>query len=297
MKEITLSRFSGLGDVCMMLSAAHALKNYGFTVNVGTNACFYEICRACPHVGKVFIWPNVGPNTVNLAEWHFGLSKLHQVDAYLAKFGVPTELADKTLDLVISDSSFKKFRDLPSPAPGKQRVLIHPAQGDPNRTWSLENWDTVVNHLLDEGHQVIVIGADSIDNKSFFKIQRSVVDYTNTLSHLDTVALCRLSDVLISSDTGPIQLAGASEIRIIGLYTVIGGANRKPFRLKGDFVPIESTCSFSPCYFKMLEGEYWGSAQKALDAGTTNLGEIFRNWCPKGGFSCGITPEMVLKVF
>ncbi|MEM5734174.1 hypothetical protein AAEI00_21155, partial [Shewanella algae] len=78
---------------------------------------------------------------------------------------------------------------------------------------------------------VVTIGSASnpVDSASALQVE-GVLDAVNRLTPLALIALMRQSDLLVSTDGDSIQLAGASDIGIVGLFSVAAGSCRLPFR-------------------------------------------------------------------
>ena len=111
---------------------------------------------------------------------------------------------------------------------------------------------------------------------------------------METLALMRLSDILVSTDSGPIQLAGATSIHIVGLYSVVAGRNRLPFRqgVAGwRATALSPPCSYSPCYQWLHDTDF------IRQQGIRNLIELYPLWCPNPvKYQCmseGITVDAV----
>ncbi|HEY4311754.1 MAG TPA: hypothetical protein VGN12_20070, partial [Pirellulales bacterium] len=95
-----LERHVGMGDVLMALAAANALKQIsGKPVYLMTSEGMRSLAETCPVLDGVFTDPNEaaaldeqyrdtgGVLRADLAPALFGLSRLHQVDAFLEHFG------------------------------------------------------------------------------------------------------------------------------------------------------------------------------------------------------------------
>jgi tetratricopeptide (TPR) repeat protein len=127
-----------------------------------------------------------------------------------------------------------------------------------------------------------------------------VVNLVGQLSPLEFTALCRKANLLITTDSGAVQLAGASNIAIAGIYTVIPGRCRLPYRHgkpMWNSVSIEPECEYSGCYRRMLEEKHFGPARERLKAGKMTAPQLFAEWClAKEKYACllrQITPEIV----
>lgn len=290
---ITITRWGGLGDVCMALCAAHALHKAGLRVTVNTDRKYHELVSACPHVAGVTASPDRG---VDLSDCWFGIARCHQVDAYLSRCGL-TDVApaDKSLDLKIP-AHVTEMVARSYPANG---ILIHPSRGDANRTWPVPHWQMLLQASPEMQSRPVILIGDLGGDKAVHDLGTGFD--ARGLSPLKTVALMRQSKVLISADAGPIHLAGASDIGIIGIYSVVPGKDRLPFRhgaARWKAIQIEPACPHFPCYYRMHEPDIWRRhGQVKLDAGA-HLGQVFGGWCPRedAPFACmrEITPESVL---
>lgn len=288
-KTVTLCRLGGLGDVCMMLAAAGAVKKtVGWRVEVITGSPYVKLAQHCPHVDRV-IGPDLVSNqaqreVINLGPAHFGQQPGHQIDNYLKAIGVVADDKDKCLDLT--------YRSWGYNLPVKKRVVLHPGITDPNRTWPLEHWNELAIMLIRAGYEVGVIGSkDSADGRSMFTLDdKEVIDMTRQSNDEDpligTLNAFNHSDLLVSADSGPIQLAGASDIAIVGIYSVVSGKQRLPFR-RGkqgwNAIAVEPDCPYHPCYGHMREFP------------RENLGKFFAEWCPNYNLLPGIQKYGCMK--
>ena len=264
---IVLTRWGGLGDVLMALSACKALKAVvDRPIYLVTAPSYRSFAELCPHVDGVFsdqsaLMAHVAAagqtvlKSVDLSPVRFGLSRLHEVDTFLQALSVTPADDAKGLDIDLSGVApdpevTARLAALP---PGCRKIVLHPGLSDPNRTWPAQFWRDLADHCIAEGHSVVVIGrSHSQDGKGVAKLgDGRVVDFTDGLDLAASLQVLRACDLLISADSGPIQLAGASDIAIVGLYSVVGGENRLPYRsgsMHHKAVGIGPDCAWSPCY-------------------------------------------------
>ena len=299
-RAVCLIRAGGMGDVLMVLAAAKALKVlFGCPVLVGTSAKYRRLAEACPHVDAVFSnnesfqaaiahYPAGPLRAAHLDAASFGIAKSHQIDAYLDAFGVQAPPNLKQIELRSDPLAETQVENLlgtwPSCTSARARILIHPGKGDPNRTWPRVRWEELAATLISEGHQVIAIGHHSaIPNRS---VQDLGVDNlliaVDGLDALGTIALMRRSHVLICVDGGPVQLAGATDIGIVGLYSVVAAANRLPFR-HGEAgwraIGLTPTCMAYPCYQLMHDPVVAARVNKSVQEEHLNAPTVFSDWC------------------
>jgi ADP-heptose:LPS heptosyltransferase len=314
-KVICIERYGGLGDVVMALGAAKALKAaFGCSIIMITAPDFRGLVESCPHIDHI---ANDVPSAiqqygnikhVNLNSASYGVSPLHQIDAYLRAFDIAAGTGLKDIELTIGrpaeDEAEHMLASWPSRLPSRARILIHPGQSKPNCTWPTERWTELASILIAAGHQVVVIGHNGGITGHGVQplLVEGLLSTVNALSFLGTVALMRQSDVLISVDSGPIQLAGATDIGIVGLYSIVGGPARLPFRHDTAMwraEEVKPSCAFHPCYQLMHDPQIIAPFMKKLEKKLVDATTMFANWCPDGGsFACmkqQITVPMVME--
>lgn len=291
-REINLCRWGGLGDVCIMLAAACGIhRETGWKIGVYTNLLYKEIVDMCPHVTYLDVYNDktTSPRDFfDLGSAWFGQHQGHQIDNYLTRIGVDVRDKFKRLDLDFVPS----FLGCKST---KKWVVLHPGITDPNRTWPEKHWKSLSEMLINSGYSVRVIGKrNSSDGRSMFDIDVSGVVDCSDGSYTDLLNTFHHSDLLVSADSGPIQLAGATDIAILGIYSVVSGNQRLPFRhgkLGWNAVAVEPKCPYHPCYHHMKQFPSEG------------LGRYFAEWCPDKlddhcePFICmrTISPELVFS--
>lgn len=297
---ICLIRSAGMGDVLMALGAAKALKaTFSLPVLLLTSPGFRQLAEACVHIDEVFTdheslcaalarYPAQSVALGNLDPVSFAISPSHMIDAYLAHFHLQAGADLKQIELARDTDAEAQVDRLmqswPESRAASARILIHPGRGDPNRTWPQSRWEELAGQLIAAGHQVVVIGhRAAIADRGIHELNAAgLIDATDCLSPLATVALMRRSLLLVSTDGGPIQLAGATEIGIVGLYSVVASGNRLPFRhgeMGWNARGIAPACAAYPCYQKMHDQVMMEPIGRAVQAGQLDLPTIFSEWC------------------
>jgi ADP-heptose:LPS heptosyltransferase len=310
---LCMERYGGMGDVLMALGAAKALKSLsGRPVILVTAPALQGLAESCPHVDHVVgdlsalgsRYANI--KHVNLSPVAFGISRLHQIDAYLEEFGVSADAAMKDIELVpdqpAAEAVERMLASWPARIAGRARILLHVGQGDANRSWPRERWTALAATLIGLEHQVIVIGSTGDPQKPATSLAvEGVLSAVDALSAAGTVALMRQADIFVSADSGPVQLAGATDIGIVGLYSSVAGSSRLPFRhgvAAWRAEAVKPSCPLHPCYQQMHNNEVMAPFMAKLQNQSLQVNELFANWCPDGGsFACmtqQITVPMVL---
>jgi ADP-heptose:LPS heptosyltransferase len=301
-----LLRTAGLGDVVMALAAAKALKALtGDQILLATSKRYVDLAKACPHVDYIITLEHMTPEehtAVRLAKRlgrlyelnsvSYGLAREHQVDAYLWAAGLeaPPELKDVDLKLPqpLVDRVEVKCREA---GVREGSIVLHPAKGDPNRTWPAARWTELAGRLADLGHSLVLIGARDGQKGAFDLPDTPAVNLIGQLDPLETVALLRRSTALITTDSGALHLAAASDAAIVGIFSVVRGANRLPFRYglaAWKAVAVEPLCPSFPCYRSLNRPEVLIPLVEDTNGNGAAFNEIFVNWClqPQSAYAC-----------
>jgi len=292
-------RTAGLGDVLMAISALSAIKRAtGTPVYLETAPLYAELAALTGELDGVFIDGEaarahiaaVAPGEVKYLDWSaagHGAARGHQVDSFLGTLGITLADADKGLRVMprlAADPDGLAALGLAARPAGQARVLLHAGVTDPNRTWPEGFWRGLAESLIADGRQVVLIGkSDSADGRGAQPIAApGLIDLTDRLSLTQTLELMAASDLLVSGDAGPIQLAGATEIAIVGLYSVVSGANRLPFRRGASStraVAIAPACPLHPCYPRINDHQALAGFINHEGLSPTDGPAIFATWC------------------
>lgn len=314
-QALVVRRLGGLGDVLMALSAFRAIKSVSsIRIYLETKPEYADFARLCPHVDAVISSVSEIPaclistaaDNIKTVDWsgvRFGLSQRHEVDAFLQSLGLFLPDNTKGLDIVLPPSMRFTAVDACLDALGNMpRIVLHPGVTDPNRTWPIEFWQAVARHALDHGCSVITIGRNAgSEGKGVAALDDPrVLHLSDSLNLEETLFLLRRCDMLISGDAGPVQIAGASDIRIVGLYSSVHGGARLPFREGSRFhnaVAIEPGCPIHPCYSRMMDRSAFSKFCQRERLDPQDLNKIFATWCLNDEkYVCIREPETLQRV-
>ncbi len=301
MANVGLMRNGGLGDVLMALSAAHAVKACGHQVTLFTSEPFIQLAECCPHVDSVLSKNAFSYGQMGQFDYFFdfgaaihGVRGKHLVDVFLENMGIDAQSKHKELHLHWPKEAYEEVERFIKKQcrKGCKRILLHPGVSDPNRTWPKARWESLAERLIACGYEVIAIGKSDAWTRS-----ASILNTKGVINAMDSLSLCEVgvlmehSDLLVSCDSGPIQLAGATSIVILGIYTVVKAEDRFPFRrgsLGWKCHKVETaSCPWWPCYRHMLDPKIWKPHEERIHLGVNTVGEVFSSWClHEKPFSC-----------
>ncbi|MGC6096677.1 glycosyltransferase family 9 protein [Citrobacter portucalensis] len=300
MKTLFLYLNAAMGDTLYLLSAARAIRKHTEKTKL-IFLCpphFIELARACIHFSEV--WPTDSltqtqqtqlhealqqQRLVDFTHWSHAFAPRHMTDGFLAQIGLEVEPSEKQLDLNVPHqaldtvSLFYQQHNLHE----KIVILMHPNVGHANRTWPQENWYALAEMCVQTGWEVVFIGSEHNSEAGKTMVSRvpeGVINAIDRFSPLETVALMRRANMLVSCDSGPVMLAAASDIPIVALYSTVAAADRLPYRhaeagwrAKG----VDLACSNGPCARYMAnEAIFTAVFKRQFSAPTT---QEFARWC------------------
>jgi len=149
-------------------------------------------------------------------------------------------------------------------------VCIHPGRSWRTKTMSSEFWQDIIQRCVDLGYKTVVFGKDGKDAQGLVALKelpKEVLDAREKLSIKESLVLLDHSKILVSNDSAPIHMAGATDIWILGIFTAKHPSFVIPFR-KGrqDYKTLQTngTPACWPCN---------------VDAKTTSLDEVRADFC------------------
>ena len=103
-------------------------------------------------------------------------------------------------------------------------VILHPGSGDnfPGRRWPTRKFGLVARRLVDEANVSVAVTGTRREHDLVRQVveasERPLLDLCGALTLEQLIALIARSSLLISNDTGPVHLASALDVPVLGLY-------------------------------------------------------------------------------
>lgn len=305
-KTLFLYIDAAMGDVLYLISACQAIKKNRSSLILLTKDIYISLGLRCKWIADCWDFQRLSDDELknvkeaqaesrfyNFTNWQHALCNQHMTDSFLSLLNIKANALDKTLDLNILDSEkIKVDVFLKEKINNKKKiVLMHPNIGHPNRTWPAEYWDQLSSLFIKGNWNVMFIGSNnnSEKNKKIINVEnKKVINAIDKFTPLETIALMNRCDLLISCDSGPIMLAGATDIKIIGVYSTISSSLRLPFRhgeLGWNCRGLDISCKYGPCaHFIQDEKIFTTLTNRKFSSPTVNE---FANWClNKNSFTC-----------
>lgn len=295
---ILIKMKSSLGDCMFALSAVKAL--YAATkkkITFVTHRAYTQLAECNPWIDKVIAIEDLSDHalidyfyeetqrSVHFCEVLHILADCHQIDACLRSVGAKINPKEMSMDIDLSrhdltrvDEFFAKHN-----LNDENIVLLHANIGDPNRTWSGENWNILAEKFIHLGWKVVAIGST---NNKYAETQvhafnhPAVINVVDQFSILESIHLMRKCHLLVATDSGPVALAGASDIAIVSLYSIVPGHKRIPYRhgrLGWNALCVNLKCKYGHCMNLAIDAKFCRNV-----LGTNIQMRRLNNWCPLG---------------
>ena len=114
------------------------------------------------------------------------------------------------------------------------------------RIWADNNWIELSNKLVEKyGGTVFVCGSKSEKeyHKIFSSIKNSVL-FSGELTLEESAALYSMADIFISGDSGPLHIASALDVNVLGLFGSTSPLFCGPYGKNGYFVEPDTVCRY-----------------------------------------------------
>ena len=127
----------------------------------------------------------------------------------------------------------------------EKTVLIICTHRDAVRKWSKEIVDEIASDIISRGLTPVYIG--KVDNDPVWKDSPFVesfkdipegIDLRNKTTIAEIASICRKAKAIVGVDSGPIHIAGTTEIPIVCGYTSVAPKHRIPLRTKGMIISV-----------------------------------------------------------
>jgi ADP-heptose:LPS heptosyltransferase len=155
-------------------------------------------------------------------EADYGLELLRPIgiDAKTNEFSTKVEVSDEFI------SKARKFLESKRLSLDKKIVVIHPGMGGSALNWPELYWVELVNSLLKSGLQILITLKGEEEKILVDKILSEVHEREKVILYQDkslneVMGLFALTDFLVAPSTGPLHLAVALGVKVIGIYPPI----------------------------------------------------------------------------
>ncbi len=121
----------------------------------------------------------------------------------LSMFRCQLPVADRIIRLEPSEKDFEAVSEITC-----RYVAVHPGSGWQSKTFPKDWWDTIIQGIRENGLVPVIIGSNTVINHGTVDVETfGCVDMRNKLTLMQSVALLRKTNVLITNDSSPLHMA------------------------------------------------------------------------------------------
>jgi ADP-heptose:LPS heptosyltransferase len=159
---------------------------------------------------------------------------------------------DKGLDAFWCEADEEKWEFLFSGKKQKRPVIgINPGGDRMNRRWSLENYASVADTLIDKLNPTIVVlggpGEEQVAGCIQDKMKNSVINLSGKLTLNQLSYIISRFDLLITNDSGPMHIAAAVMTPLVAIFGPENPASFSPYMPQYLFRIVYKEVSCRPC--------------------------------------------------
>lgn len=133
---------------------------------------------------------------------------------------------------------------------GKRLVAVNPVARWKTKLWSERKFAELADRLISEKNAVVVFTGSPDDRNVIDRIigmmKEKALNWAGETNLKELAALAKLSDLFITTDTGPMHIAAAAGAKIIALFGPTAPWRTGPYG--GDHIVIRKGLVCSPCF-------------------------------------------------
>ena len=206
MSKILIIKLAAIGDVIMALPMVEEIK------------------KECPSAEITWVEGMKRYFIKEPGKRNFPISTRHFTDEYTRLILNDDCNAKITLSAVVPNLCSGKFTDFLTKFKNRSIIAIVPGGAkncladDMCRRWPIDNYVQLVRLILQQGYEVVLIGADSDAwVRPYFK-NLPVQDLIGKTNLLELVEIYQHCDLVITHDSGPMHLAGLAGTKLLALF-------------------------------------------------------------------------------
>jgi len=180
--------------------------------------------------------------------------QMHLID-HSANHLAALEPEEKEFTLASSENAEVKIKEILEPFKGRKRIVVHPNINTPIRSWLAERWEALIELLLEE-YYVFVVGRNmdhvqsetEVHQKRLVKLDIEDPHFLNLMEQLslhELYELIRVSDVVVTADSGVLHVANCTGTPVVCIFTNIEPDYR--MRYRAGKVGCKNFPVFAPC--------------------------------------------------
>ncbi|MHB8843482.1 MAG: glycosyltransferase family 9 protein [Nitrospirota bacterium] len=140
---------------------------------------------------------------------------------------------------------------------GRKVILINPMARWKTKLWKEDRFAQLADRLIGERNALVVLTGSPADREVTGRIQgmmkHQAVNWAGETTLRELAALAGLSDLFITTDTGPMHLAAAAGARVVALFGPTAPGRTGPYG--PGHVVVRAGAECSPCFRRTCDQE------------------------------------------
>lgn len=113
------------------------------------------------------------------------------------------------------------------------------------RVWNIKNWAELSDKILSEYGGTVFVCGDKYEKQFHQQLEKDNVVITSGMFNLGgSSALLSKADLVVSGDTGPLHIASAHGVNVLGLLGSTSPDKIKPYGKNGYFISSDYECKY-----------------------------------------------------
>ncbi|MDA8100140.1 MAG: lipopolysaccharide heptosyltransferase II [Nitrospiraceae bacterium] len=133
---------------------------------------------------------------------------------------------------------------------GRRIVVMNPVARWKTKLWQEEKFAELADRLIEDRNAVVIFTGAPADREVTSRIRERMkgkaIDWTGNTTLKELAALASLSEVFITTDTGPMHLAAAAGARVVALFGPTSTGRTGPYGIRHTVIRAGLDCS--PCF-------------------------------------------------
>lgn len=191
---------------------------------------------------------NFGPNFLDVAMPEN--AELHEVERMLSVVSGNGVEAGISFEYHLPDSFAGKTDKIPYDF-NKAFAVLSPGGTKPFRRWPVDNFLELADRFHNQGMDVVIIGDSQEENMLAGrrgKLPEGTLNLIGETSLEQLIALIRKSRIVVANDSGPMHLANALDVPVVGIFGSGDTVRTRPYLMEKARIIESPAMDCKPCY-------------------------------------------------
>lgn len=177
-------------------------------------------------------------------------TNVHEVERMIKVVSEDGTEAVNSFEYHLPDSCSGKINHIPID-PNKAFVILSPGGAKPFRRWPADNFIKLANRFESQGIRVVFVGDNQ--EKDILacrddQLPKGALNLIGETSLEQLIALIRKSRIVVANDSGPMHLANALNVPVVGIFGSGDVVRTRPYLMEKARIVESPVMDCKPCY-------------------------------------------------